>query len=88
MHRVDYYQQVIPYLGGKLQQLEDPFDFDFTDIELSNVRNLMHRLRVKKPILLNLGASKESKRWPADHFSHLVKLIASRYPKKNILLHR
>ena len=86
MHRVDYYQQVIPYLGGKLQQLEDPFDFDFTDIELSNVRNLMHRLRVKKPILLNLGASKESKRWPADHFSHLVKLIASRYPKKNILL--
>ena len=54
MHRVDYYQQVIPYLGGKLQQLEDPFDFNFTDIELSNVRNLMHRLRVKKPILLNL----------------------------------
>ncbi|MEE2923279.1 MAG: glycosyltransferase family 9 protein [bacterium] len=86
MHRVDYYQRIITYLGGQLHKNEDPFSLDFTDLELSNVRNLMHRLRVKKPVVLNLGASKASKRWPAEYFSNLVTMIANKYPKKNILL--
>ncbi len=86
MHRVDYYQRIIPYLGGQVETMEDPFSFDFTDRELGGLRNLMHRLRVKKPIIFNLGASKASKRWPAEHFSKLITLVAERFPKKKLLL--
>ncbi len=86
MHRVDYYQRIIPYLGGQLKTIDDPFSFDFTDRELGGVRNLMHRLRVRKPIIFNLGASKASKRWPADHFCRLITLVAKKFPKKKLLL--
>lgn len=86
MHCIDLYQQIVPFLGGQIQPMDDPFQFYFEDHELSSVRTLLHRFRVKRPILLNLGASKATKRWPAQYFAKLILMIREAYPKAHILM--
>ncbi|MBT3784923.1 glycosyltransferase family 9 protein [bacterium] len=87
MHRIDFYQQIIEHLGGRLEPLEDPFAFTFTEPEQKNLKVLLHRLRIKKPFfLLNLGASKQTKRWTSQGFANLIKRIQSTYPKHYFLL--
>lgn len=86
MHRVDYYQRIIPYLGGQIHRLDDPFQYELSELEQSSHKNLLHRFRVKRPVIFNLGASKATKRWPAEHFGELISLISKRFPKENLLL--
>jgi heptosyltransferase I len=87
IHRVDFYQQAVLALGGKLFPLQDPFGFKFIQKELDSKRNLMHRLRLQGAyIVINLGASKETKAWTLEGFSELICLIHRNYPDLQILL--
>lgn len=86
IHKVDYYQRVIPYLGGRLHELDDPFNFQLNELEQSSYKNILHRFRVKNPVIINLGASKATKRWPAEHFGSLISTIAKNFPKQHLLL--
>ena len=86
MHRIDFYLQTIPFLGKRLQDLEAPFNFTFTETELRLKRQLLHRFRVKNPIIFNLGASKATKRWPDRYFAQLALKVREKFPKSPILL--
>jgi len=87
MHRIDFYQQMIPAIGGQLFPLDDPFEFHLTETEEKGFKVLTHRLRIKSPyILLNLGSSKQTKRWSAQGFIQLIQSIRQNYARHHILL--
>lgn len=87
LHRVDFFQRVIPALGGQLFALNDPFQFKFLEEEEKGLKNLLHRLRIKNPyFVLHVGSRSQAKRWTARGFFELIPLIRKQYPKHSILL--
>ncbi|MBW7874377.1 MAG: glycosyltransferase family 9 protein [Candidatus Cloacimonetes bacterium] len=88
LHKIDYYQSILPWLGIPLQSVDDPFGFTFTEQEIKNIRILMHRLRIRANsyIVLNIGTSRVTKRWRTEYYVELIRLLRIRYPKQQLLL--
>ncbi len=88
LHKIDYYQSILPWLGIPTQPVSDPFGFTFTEQEIKNTRILMHRLRIRANcyIVLNIGTSRVTKRWRNEYFVELIRLLRLRYPKLQLLL--
>lgn len=87
MHRIDYYQKIIPAMGGEIYQLNDAFQFKFLEEEERGLKTLLHRLRLKNPyFVINIGASNHTKRWTTRGFIDLIQLIRKQYPKHSIVL--
>ncbi|MCO4783451.1 MAG: glycosyltransferase family 9 protein [Candidatus Cloacimonetes bacterium] len=87
MHRVDFYQKLLFDSGLTQHKLEDPFNFQFLPSEVKGFRDLIHRLRIRMPyIIINVGASKATKRWKTPYFIEVIKKLKEKHPKHRILL--
>ncbi|PCJ19300.1 MAG: hypothetical protein COB02_07890 [Candidatus Cloacimonadota bacterium] len=87
MHRVDFYQELLFKIGLTKHKLEDPFNFQFLPNEIKGFRDLIHRLRIRLPyIIINIGASKATKRWKTKYFIELINKFKKSHPKYKILL--
>jgi len=76
-HAVDWYLSVLPALGV-------PVHFDFQWLperpKLAAMVQSKWKAGTTRWIAIQPGARWKNKRWPAEHFGRLVKLLAARFP--------
>lgn len=80
LHRVDELLAFAQYLGATAPVYSFQLHLPDRAIEASEEMIARHDLRSGTVIALNLGASRDSKRWPAAHFGELARaLVANGY---------
>jgi ADP-heptose:LPS heptosyltransferase len=87
MHRVDFYQKFLSFLGKEIYPMEDPFQLYLSEDEISNIGTIKSRLGLNSEyFLINLGASKQTKRWPAKYYTELIQKLSDKHPDIQFLL--
>jgi ADP-heptose:LPS heptosyltransferase len=61
-------------------------ELTLTEAEKLEAASLFGKDRARPTIFLGVGASRETKRWPADHFATLVSRVALAFPEARFVL--
>ena len=82
-HAVDWYLEILRGLGVPVH-----FNFEWLPERLDIAALVRHKWAVEASrwILINPGARWNNKRWPVEHFSELVRLLANEFPESRFAI--